>query len=394
MENKKYKNYTIEKIADLDIIPLSGMIADLRNTSDAYVTNIEHIYDEYVVKVKPKRELLKITHSEDNKVDMLTIVKSIWEHCGICGLFCEIIKNLKELDNNAINDYLKRIKGINDNQSAITKAIKLINHCRGIDSDSMLDRVLNHVNMNYGKSEIYYLYSNDIFDILTASYSRNIKSCYNIDGGAYNNSLTYIVNDNLHNNCKWYVLKEIKDSSTIESLTDPEQLYELTLSRRFITTDNDNEIQLLGSNYGMDRRINENDLKYIMWLYNHDNIENVVENDTKFDYHNCSEDYIFAYEDYKHNESNTLSIENTHNYLDLWNLDHGLISPVSHQGDPLICAECGEIIEDEEEAIYINGEYYCPNCTYYCECCDNYFVRGDGIEVDNHYYCNNCINHI
>lgn len=396
MENKTiktYKNYTIEKITDLELITLDNLVNDLKNTCDANIENIVDIYEEYIEKVQPKRQILKVVKSEIN-VDLKEMFQDIYNNVSLSGIICEFIRTFKNSSNDYINEYLKQIKGVADNQTNTTKVIKFVNSFRNLQDNTLIDRVINYVNLNYSTSDVYYLYSNDLFDILTASYSQNIRSCYNINGGDYNNSLTYIINDNITNNCKWYVLKEIKDVSTIETLNDPTQLYYLTLNRRFLTTDNNNTIQLLGTNYGIDKRICSADLKYIMWLYNHDSIENVVENENKFDYYAYSSDYINAYVDYNRNECNTLSIENTDNFIDLWRNDIEVINPVSAKGEPLRCANCGEIIDDHDDAVYIDGEYYCRECTYYCECCDNYFVSGNGIEINGYYYCDNCIHHV
>ena len=42
----------------------------------------------------------------------------------------------------------------------------------------------------------------------------------------------------------------------------------------------------------------------------------------------------------------------------------------------ICCAACGEVI-DEDEAWYISGDYYCCDCSYTCECCDERVVRDD-----------------
>ena len=66
------------------------------------------------------------------------------------------------------------------------------------------------------------------------------------------------------------------------------------------------------------------------------------------------------------------------------------------------CAECGDAV-DEDEAVEIDGEYYCDNCALYCHCCDEWFTPdaagarnayGDWICdccLDSEYtYCNGC----
>ena len=55
-----------------------------------------------------------------------------------------------------------------------------------------------------------------------------------------------------------------------------------------------------------------------------------------------------------------------------------------------VCADCGSVI-DEDEAHYIDGEYYCDDCAYWCNCCEAYhrmeetYVNGYG------YICEDCL---
>ena len=50
------------------------------------------------------------------------------------------------------------------------------------------------------------------------------------------------------------------------------------------------------------------------------------------------------------------------------------------------CASCGDTI-DEDDAIYINGEYYCRDCVYWCEYCQEYEVDdGNQTYVDGYGY--------
>lgn len=54
------------------------------------------------------------------------------------------------------------------------------------------------------------------------------------------------------------------------------------------------------------------------------------------------------------------------------------------------CADCGDPI-DEDDAYYVNGEYYCRDCVEYCECCHEYH-RGETYFIDSEdiYVCESC----
>jgi hypothetical protein len=48
----------------------------------------------------------------------------------------------------------------------------------------------------------------------------------------------------------------------------------------------------------------------------------------------------------------------------------------------MICSDCGREI-DEEDAININGDYYCHECVRYCDHCGEYVREEDGQYIDN-----------
>ena len=56
------------------------------------------------------------------------------------------------------------------------------------------------------------------------------------------------------------------------------------------------------------------------------------------------------------------------------------------------CNNCGYEIYDPDDAIYIDGEYYCRDCCHYCECCDEYH-RGEEyyIDCEDRYVCEDCL---
>jgi formylmethanofuran dehydrogenase subunit E len=59
-------------------------------------------------------------------------------------------------------------------------------------------------------------------------------------------------------------------------------------------------------------------------------------------------------------------------------------------GNGYYCENCGEWV-DEEDAIEINGCYYCRECVEYCERCDTYH-RGESYYIDgeDRYVCEYC----
>ena len=56
------------------------------------------------------------------------------------------------------------------------------------------------------------------------------------------------------------------------------------------------------------------------------------------------------------------------------------------------CEDCGCVIEDEDDAIWINGYHYCRDCVNYCDICNEYH-RGEShyIERDNIDVCESCL---
>ena len=64
------------------------------------------------------------------------------------------------------------------------------------------------------------------------------------------------------------------------------------------------------------------------------------------------------------------------------------------------CYNCGVVIDDEDDVIWIDGECYCRDCCHYCNYCDeyhrgdSYYVHGVGQVcedcIDHYYYCDEC----
>lgn len=61
--------------------------------------------------------------------------------------------------------------------------------------------------------------------------------------------------------------------------------------------------------------------------------------------------------------------------------------------EKVICTECGEAI-DLNDAIEINGEYYCKDCVVQCENCGEWFLKDDCTYVpyEDGYVCEDCLN--
>lgn len=57
------------------------------------------------------------------------------------------------------------------------------------------------------------------------------------------------------------------------------------------------------------------------------------------------------------------------------------------------CADCGCYIEDDDDAIYVNGEYYCRDCVNWCDWCDDYHRQESYyIESREIHVCADCFN--
>lgn len=80
--------------------------------------------------------------------------------------------------------------------------------------------------------------------------------------------------------------------------------------------------------------------------------------------------------------------------------EHDCQENISCCARKVTCAECGCEI-DEDEARYIDGDYYCNECSFWCDCCDEYCV-GESTEVrgggtvcsscleDQYTFCDDC----
>lgn len=79
--------------------------------------------------------------------------------------------------------------------------------------------------------------------------------------------------------------------------------------------------------------------------------------------------------------------------------EHDVQGNISCCANKITCAHCGCEI-DEGDAIFVDGEYYCNDCVFWCNRCDEYHigegtrVRGFGTVcsncIDNFYHCAEC----
>lgn len=71
--------------------------------------------------------------------------------------------------------------------------------------------------------------------------------------------------------------------------------------------------------------------------------------------------------------------------------EHDVESNISCCAGRYTCANCGCVIDDEEDVRWVNGEPYCSDCVNWCDCCEEYFV-GEGTSVaGGEYVCDNCL---
>ena len=70
--------------------------------------------------------------------------------------------------------------------------------------------------------------------------------------------------------------------------------------------------------------------------------------------------------------------------------EHDVQANISCCANKLVCAHCGSEI-DEDDVMWIDGEPYCIDCTFLCDCCNKYHV-GEGTEVRGYEtVCEDCL---
>lgn len=70
---------------------------------------------------------------------------------------------------------------------------------------------------------------------------------------------------------------------------------------------------------------------------------------------------------------------------------HDVSENIDHCYTSLECENCGCDI-DEDDAICIDGNYYCRDCCEYCECCEEYHLRElYYIDSEERYVCEDCL---
>ena len=56
-----------------------------------------------------------------------------------------------------------------------------------------------------------------------------------------------------------------------------------------------------------------------------------------------------------------------------------------------VCERCGCVIEDGDDVIWIDGEPYCSDCVYWCDCCDEYTLESTTEVYNGSYVCDYCL---
>lgn len=57
-----------------------------------------------------------------------------------------------------------------------------------------------------------------------------------------------------------------------------------------------------------------------------------------------------------------------------------------------VCEHCGCVIENYNDVVWVDGDPYCEDCTYTCDCCGSRCVIGDATETeDNYAVCPGCL---
>lgn len=71
---------------------------------------------------------------------------------------------------------------------------------------------------------------------------------------------------------------------------------------------------------------------------------------------------------------------------------HDVEGNIDHCSTIITCACCGRIIEDEDDARWIDGSAYCDDCSYICEDCGSAVLKDDAYYVNGSekYICDYC----
>lgn len=383
MKKLMIDNKEIEVLNDIELSSDIDFISD-------YISNI-NVFEEYRNKVACFRKIIKINNCYSD-INYCDVIRDIYYNLPLeVGVLRSTLYSMIGYTN-TIDTLIDNFKGSRsgDKLNNLKNFISKYNNVDNVNTNLALDYIAN----TYNKSCSYYLLSNDILDIATCSYKHTYRSCYSIENGEYNNSVNYIINDNLHSDkITWCVLYQLNINNLEDLDLSQSKLYDIAINRKFITYDNDTNVMLLGANYG-NKEFNKKGLllEVIHKVIFGDNVINynnyVVDNSSS---NVCYWDNgIKCYRDYDHSDCYIYYDITNNSTIKLWGCGYSDFIDVNLP----VCACCGELITDEDNICYIDGEMYCCDCCYYCDNCGEYFLQGEGVRVNGCYYCDNCIDRV
>lgn len=265
------------------------------------------------------------------------------------------------------------IKGLRDT----TPLHKLIGEYLKVNFASN-DDVAKYVEMFSPKENKYILYiGNTPLAQLTASYSSNYSSCYNLERGEYRASNIFLMND-----FKNYIVKIFDyNDNTLNMVENDTLKYDSCVISRFnLWIDKDNKYLISAKNYG-DTSYYSNSPSNRKKLVNE--ITDILYNFTSNfndDYHcniNYCNDFV-GYRDYScsfrfcsNNLTNDVFITIGASNLITWYIDK---SDMIINNGYMYCSDCGSE-EDEDDLYYCEDtcDYRCCSCCWYCDYDECYY---------------------
>lgn len=358
----KINNINVEVV---DGVELSNDIDFIRS----YLSN-KNVFGEYRKKVDCFRKILKVKNNYDD-LDYKTILREVWYNVGLThGKLYDLINTIAAGYYNWLDNVIDNTKGARNGEKLhnLKNFISKFNDCDNINTNKILDWLVN----TYCKEYNYYLLSNDILDIATCSYKNAYHSCYNINDGAYNNSVNYIINDNMYgDNVNWCTLYQLNIDNLNDLDLSQKNLYNIAINRKFTTYNTNNKTLIVGSNYGNKEFMKyENLTKILHCIIFNDDLDNYSYDD-EFSNVYYEDDDVKCYHDYKCNNCIALCNKNIiENNMVLW--AHGYSNFID-VGIPC-CEDCGAMLYDEDYRYWSNADncYYCDDCCFYDEIIEDY----------------------
>ena len=281
---------------------------------------------------------------------------------------------------------MAHVKGISTGMKrskAISKALK---HLDVLD-DSGIKKIYNELvelisdyNKEEVKTEMWYI-STNYYDLMRMSNGNSWRSCHKLEDGQYRAG----ANDSALDTATFMIYKE--STSNTSNLITRKLIYMV-----------ENTIQWCRT-YGATQGINQatKNLKEAI-SKNYNMISKEVLDLS------CHRNDGHHYPDYDYNVNYGATFEHHLNYGKL--------------GHDTLCLTCGDRVDDEEklhcnycdvpkitcyeccsvidenDAIYVDGEYYCRDCVYQCDNCGEYHLKNDMFTIQgnfyNMHYCEDC----